>query len=167
MWANSWGQCADVVWCWSPSETQDSCLQEREANHSSPTHIIQSLPRHSGGSERKPPTSLGQSKAMALAKFVFDVITLFLWLPLPISLDKFVLPLGRTEAQSYPREGSSLWRSFCHIPSFDMWESEAQRGQELAGGHTAGLRSENLYQQSCFRHCPSQTNATPLPEGRN
>lgn len=85
---------------------------------------------------------------MALAKFVFDVITLFPWLPLPISLDKLVLPLGRTEAQSYPREGFSLWRSFCHIPSFDMWESEAQRGQELAGEHTAVLRYENSHQQT-------------------
>jgi len=74
---------------------------------------------------------------MALAKFVFDVITLFLWLPLPISLYKFVLPLGRTEAQSYLREDFSLWRSFCYILLFDMWESEAQRGQELAREHSS------------------------------
>ena len=167
MWANSWGQCVDVVWCWSLSETQDSCLQREKPTTAPPPILSKAYPGIQGGSERKPPTSLGQSKAMALAKFVFDVLTLFLWLPLPISLDKLVLPLGRTEAQSYPREGSNLWRSFCHIPSFDMWESEAQRGQELAGGHTAGLRSENSYQQSCFRHCPSQTNATPLPGGRN
>ena len=80
---------------------------------------------------------------MALAKFVSDVITLFPWLPLPISLDKFVLPLGRTEAQSYPREDFSLWRSF----SVDMWESEAQRGQELAREHTAVLRYESSHQQ--------------------
>lgn len=71
---------------------------------------------------------------MALAKFVFDVITLF---PLPISLYKFVLPLGRTEAQSYLREDFSLWRSFCYILLFDMWESEAQRGQELAREHSS------------------------------
>ena len=60
-----------------------------------------------------------------------------------ISLDKFVLPLGRTEAQSDPREDFSLWRSF----SFDTWESEAQRGQELAREHTAVLRYESSHQQ--------------------